>query len=90
MGVHLWAIDAFIGKAGSELSEGYITMARAHGGCCFVHLSIPLLHPEPNPIKLATDMSEKDGIGLQKEIHNGSVRRTSFTEVDLNKNLSAK
>jgi len=35
-------------------------------------------------------MSDKDSDGLQKEVHNGSVRKTSFTEVDLNKNLSAK
>jgi hypothetical protein len=36
-------------------------------------------------------MSDKDSVGgVQKELHDGSVRRTSFTEVDLNKNLSAK
>ncbi|GAB7323118.1 hypothetical protein MBLNU13_g05624t1 [Cladosporium sp. NU13] len=35
-------------------------------------------------------MSEKDGVSLQKELHEDSPRRVSFTEVDLNKNLSAK
>jgi len=35
-------------------------------------------------------MSEKDGVSLQKELHDDSPRRVSFTEVDLNKNLSAK
>jgi hypothetical protein len=35
-------------------------------------------------------MAEKDSNGFQKDIHNDVVRSTSVTEINLNKNLSAK
>lgn len=48
-------------------------------------------HPVPDTVLACIKMSDKDSSdGIQKEVLNGSVRRTSFTEVDLNKNLSAK
>jgi hypothetical protein len=35
-------------------------------------------------------MSDKDSDDLQKEVHNGSVRKTSVTAINMNKNLAAK
>jgi hypothetical protein len=35
-------------------------------------------------------MSDKDSNDLQKEDHNGSARKTSVTEINMNQNLAAK
>lgn len=76
---------------GKELSEGYIIIARAQ-----VIDPFRVISHSPSPIPcpvlsyLTSKMSEKDGVSLQKELHDSPPRRTSLTEVDLNKNLSAK
>lgn len=37
-----------MGKVGEELSEGYIIMARARGGCRFMYFPFLFLHSVPN------------------------------------------
>lgn len=79
-----------MGKARNLLLEGYNVVACAQGGAIscappFLFLCLPHI-----TYHFVSNMSDKDSDDLHKEVHGSPGRKTSITEVNLNKNLDAK